>query len=67
MIKPPLLWRIDLDEFSANFRTMQTNLARLFTPTKGDERRRRLLVDLDPPRFRPLETINLLEMCAPSF
>ena len=47
-----ITYRIDLDELSSGYGLARTNLLRLFT-VDGDEKRRRLLVDLDAPTFQP--------------
>src|SRR5262249_22231326 len=43
-------FRIDKDELAAGMGTVRDNLVQLFT-SRGDERRRQLVVDLAPPRF----------------
>lgn len=45
-----VLFRIDKDEMTSGMMRMRTNLANLFF-AGGDEKRRRLIVDLDPPQF----------------
>ena len=45
-----LLFRIDKDELAGGISRIRDNLARLFF-NDGDERRRKLVVDLEPPRF----------------
>ncbi|EJT99626.1 Dna2-domain-containing protein [Dacryopinax primogenitus] len=45
-----LVWRIDKDELSTGISRLRDNLAQLFYAS-GDERRRSLVVDLDPPTF----------------
>ncbi|GAA5914570.1 hypothetical protein JCM5296_006275 [Sporobolomyces johnsonii] len=45
-----LVFRIDKDELAAGMGRIRDNLIQLFV-AGGDERRRRLVVDLEPPRF----------------
>lgn len=48
------VYRIDKDELAAGMGRVRDNLARLFyAGASGDEKRRRLIVDLEPPRFEP--------------
>ncbi|KAK4057444.1 DNA replication endonuclease-helicase Dna2 [Microbotryomycetes sp. JL221] len=47
-----LVFRIDEDELAAGLGRLRDNLIQLFV-TNGDERRRRLVVDLEPPAFEP--------------
>lgn len=49
-----VVYRIDKDELQAGMGKIRDNLAQLFY-AKGDEKRRRLIVDLEKPKFRPLE------------
>ncbi|KZO94575.1 Dna2-domain-containing protein [Calocera viscosa TUFC12733] len=48
--KDALVWRIDKDELSSGVARLRDNLAQLFY-ADGDERRRALVVDLEPPIF----------------
>ncbi|KAJ3063547.1 Tripartite DNA replication factor [Podochytrium sp. JEL0797] len=48
------VYRIDKDEFSAGMALVRGNLTNLFIP-QGDEKRRRLVVDLEAPTFRAEE------------
>ncbi|CAM6090769.1 unnamed protein product [Calypogeia fissa] len=45
------LWRIDKDEKASHLAIMRFNLLQLFVKTNGDEQRRRLIVDLQAPKF----------------
>lgn len=49
----PPVFRIDKDEMMAGTSRMRNNLAQLFYPEDngGDEKRRRMIVDLEAPRF----------------
>jgi DNA replication ATP-dependent helicase Dna2 len=49
-----IVYRIDKDELQSGMGKIRDNLAQLFY-AKGDEKRRRLIVDLEKPRFRLLE------------
>ncbi|KAJ7535699.1 hypothetical protein O6H91_12G043000 [Diphasiastrum complanatum] len=44
------IWRIDKDEITSSWSTMRYNLLQLFVKS-GDEQRRRLIVDLEEPKF----------------
>jgi DNA replication ATP-dependent helicase Dna2 len=44
-------WRIDKDELISGFSYARTNLLKLFQAENGDEKRRRLIVDLEKPLF----------------
>jgi DNA replication ATP-dependent helicase Dna2 len=50
-------YRLDKDESMANAGTARSHVLRLFT-RNGNERQRKLLVDLDVPRFRCLSSIE---------
>lgn len=43
-------WRLDKEELSSGFALVKQNLLHLFI-AQGDEKRRRLIVDLEPPTF----------------
>uniref|UniRef100_A0ACD5UV27 Uncharacterized protein n=1 Tax=Avena sativa TaxID=4498 RepID=A0ACD5UV27_AVESA len=45
------LWRIDKDEFSSSFATMRLNLIQLFAQKPQNTKLRKLVVDLEAPRF----------------
>ncbi|KAM0849694.1 hypothetical protein ACQ4PT_053562 [Festuca glaucescens] len=45
------LWRIDKDEFSSSFATMRLNLVQLFAQKPQNTELRKLVVDLEAPRF----------------
>uniref|UniRef100_A0A7N0U5B7 DNA replication ATP-dependent helicase/nuclease n=1 Tax=Kalanchoe fedtschenkoi TaxID=63787 RepID=A0A7N0U5B7_KALFE len=45
------VWRIDKDESSASFAIMRFNIVQLFLQTKQGSHLRKLIVDLDVPRF----------------
>ncbi|XP_014751083.1 DNA replication ATP-dependent helicase/nuclease DNA2 isoform X2 [Brachypodium distachyon] len=45
------LWRIDKDEFSSSFATMRLNLIQLFAQNPQNSKIRKLVVDLEAPRF----------------
>ncbi|XP_020148913.1 DNA replication ATP-dependent helicase/nuclease JHS1 [Aegilops tauschii subsp. strangulata] len=45
------LWRIDKDEFSSSFATMRFNLVQLFSQKPQNTKLRKLVVDLEAPRF----------------
>ena len=45
-----VLWRIDKDELVTGIRAIKDSLMHLFTED-GDHKRRRLIVDLEPPQF----------------
>ncbi|KAL9245210.1 hypothetical protein vseg_018886 [Gypsophila vaccaria] len=45
------VWRIDKDEISTSFGTMRFNLVQIFLQTPQSECLRRLVVDLEAPRF----------------
>jgi hypothetical protein len=45
-----IFWRIDKDELNNGFNVAKENLLRLFL-VDGDEKRRKLVVELQPPRF----------------
>ncbi|KAK4052776.1 DNA replication endonuclease-helicase Dna2 [Microbotryomycetes sp. JL201] len=47
-----LIFRVDEDELAAGLGRLRDNLIQLFV-ANGDERRRRLVVDLAPPEFEP--------------
>jgi hypothetical protein len=49
-----ILWRLDKDEVSGGFSIIKDNLIKLFIES-GDERRRKLIVELEPPRFQSFE------------
>lgn len=58
----PILWRIDKDELVTGFGVVKDNLLRLFV-ADGDEKRRKLIVDLVPPKFRNSSTpLNLNQL-----
>lgn len=57
-----LIFRIDKDELAAGMGRIRDNLIQLFGP-KGDERRRRLVVDLEAPAF---EVVASKEKLIPS-
>ena len=57
MLSAEIVYRIDKDELQAGMGKIRDNLAQLFY-AKGDEKRRRLVVDLEKPRFRPLEPVD---------
>ncbi|GLJ43384.1 hypothetical protein SUGI_0901420 [Cryptomeria japonica] len=46
-----LLWRIDKDEAASSYAIMRFNLLQLFVKSNCDDHRRKLIVDLQPPRF----------------
>ncbi|KZT52355.1 hypothetical protein CALCODRAFT_441693 [Calocera cornea HHB12733] len=48
--KDSIVWRIDKDELSSGVARLRDNLAQLFYAS-GDEHRRSLVVDLEPPKF----------------
>ncbi|KAI9338543.1 DNA replication factor Dna2-domain-containing protein [Obelidium mucronatum] len=54
----PAVYRIDKDEFSAGMALVRGNLTNLFIPD-GDVKRRRLVVDLEPPTFRSSQPEDL--------
>ncbi len=51
-------WRIDKEELSSGFSVVKQNLLKLFSTKDGDEKRRRLVVDLEPPRFLSQSSVN---------
>ena len=53
----PIIYRIDLDELSSGFGLARTNLLKLFA-ADGEEKLRRLIVDLEPPTFKPASHFN---------
>ncbi|GAA5950222.1 hypothetical protein JCM21900_003514 [Sporobolomyces salmonicolor] len=59
-----LIFRIDKDELAAGMGRIRDNLIQLFV-TGGDERRRRLVVDLEPPRF-DASLVSALDRLIPS-
>ncbi|KAJ3395007.1 Tripartite DNA replication factor [Entophlyctis sp. JEL0112] len=50
-----MIYRVDKDEFSAGMALVRGNLVNLFVPN-GDEKCRRLIVDLEAPTFRQLSS-----------
>ncbi|KAJ3416935.1 Tripartite DNA replication factor [Chytridiales sp. JEL 0842] len=50
---PQTMYRIDKDEVGTSMAMLRGNLVNLFK-AGGDVKRRRLVVDLEPPAFRPL-------------
>ncbi|KAI8620139.1 DNA replication factor Dna2-domain-containing protein [Chytriomyces sp. MP71] len=57
------LYRVDKDEFSAGMSLVRGNLINLFVPD-GDEKRRRLIVDLHAPQFRTLSKEDGLNLAS---
>ncbi|KAI5475195.1 DNA replication ATP-dependent helicase Dna2 [Pseudohyphozyma bogoriensis] len=53
------VFRIDKDELAAGMGRIRDNVIQLFT-ANGDERRRRLVVDLEPPKFIPVASNSKL-------
>ncbi len=52
-------FRIDRDELTAGVGKIRMNLAQMFvSETELDQRRRRLIVDLEAPRFTPAPALN---------
>ncbi|CAK9231222.1 unnamed protein product [Sphagnum troendelagicum] len=45
------VWRIDKDETASSLALMRYNVLQLFVSTNGDHCRRRLIVDLEAPKF----------------
>ncbi|KAH9297337.1 hypothetical protein KI387_029019, partial [Taxus chinensis] len=45
------VWRIDKDEAVSSYAIMRYNLLQLFIKSNCDDHRRKLIVDLQPPRF----------------
>uniref|UniRef100_A0A803LIK9 DNA replication ATP-dependent helicase/nuclease n=1 Tax=Chenopodium quinoa TaxID=63459 RepID=A0A803LIK9_CHEQI len=45
------VWRIEKDEFATSFATMRFNLVQLFLLSAQSDRLRKLIVDLEAPRF----------------
>ncbi|XP_066344355.1 DNA replication ATP-dependent helicase/nuclease JHS1-like [Miscanthus floridulus] len=45
------IWRIDKDEFSSSFAIMRLNLVQLFAQNPQNPQLRKLIVDLEAPRF----------------
>lgn len=45
------IWRIDKDEFSSSFAIMRLNLVQLFAQNPQNSHLRKLIVDLEAPRF----------------
>ncbi|KAL6651284.1 hypothetical protein ACP70R_010209 [Stipagrostis hirtigluma subsp. patula] len=45
------IWRVDKDEFSSSFAIMRLNLVQLFAQNPQNSHLRRLIVDLEAPRF----------------
>ncbi|CAD6259843.1 unnamed protein product [Miscanthus lutarioriparius] len=45
------IWRIDKDEFSSSFAIMRLNLVQLFAQNPQNSQLRKLIVDLEAPRF----------------
>ncbi|KAL6130481.1 hypothetical protein ACLB2K_068860 [Fragaria x ananassa] len=45
------VWRIDKDEFMTSFSTMRFNLLQLFLPSAQSVHLRKMIVDLEAPRF----------------
>ncbi|CAD6262529.1 unnamed protein product [Miscanthus lutarioriparius] len=45
------IWRIDKDEFSSSFAIMRLNLVQLFSQNPQNSQLRKLIVDLEAPRF----------------
>jgi DNA replication ATP-dependent helicase Dna2 len=56
-VTPSFFWRIDKDEISSGIAVVKENLIKLFT-VNGDEKRRRLIVDLDTPQWKPESEID---------
>lgn len=54
-----LVFRIDKDELAAGMGRIRDNLIQLFV-AGGDERRRRLVVDLEAPTFAPVRSVEKL-------
>ena len=54
-----LVFRVDKDELAAGMGRIRDNLIQLFV-AGGDERRRRLVVDLEPPEFAPVAATERL-------
>ncbi|KAJ1721073.1 DNA replication endonuclease-helicase Dna2 [Coemansia erecta] len=48
------VFRIDQDEMSSGISRIRANVMRMFVAQGGNEKWRRLIVDLDTPTFRPL-------------
>ncbi|KAJ1838063.1 DNA replication endonuclease-helicase Dna2, partial [Coemansia sp. RSA 2703] len=48
------VFRIDQDEMSSGISRIRANVMRMFVAQGGNEKCRRLIVDLDAPTFRPL-------------
>ena len=59
-----IVYRIDKDEFTAGMARIRHNLAQLFY-ADGDERRRRLVVDLEKPRFTSAFSLESLSPALP--
>lgn len=51
------MWRLDKDEFAGSWAKNRAHLVRLFAKG-GDEKRRRLVVDLEPPRFADCSQVS---------
>ncbi|KAJ3680646.1 hypothetical protein LUZ60_016924 [Juncus effusus] len=45
------IWRIDKDEFSSSYNIMRSNLVQLFVQNSRSSQLRKLIVDLEAPRF----------------
>lgn len=58
-----VLYRVDKDEFSNGMANIRNNLLQLFSPNTNDTHRR-LIVDLEAPRFKPSSTAY--ELCSQS-
>ncbi len=58
-----IVFRIDKDEMASGMMRMRSNLAQLFF-AGGDETRRRLIVDLEAPRFDNTRALSLQDMLA---
>lgn len=50
-------WRLDKEELSTGFSLVKQNLLRLFVH-EGDQKRRRLVVDLEPPSFLSAQALS---------
>ncbi|KAF3447603.1 hypothetical protein FNV43_RR12790 [Rhamnella rubrinervis] len=46
-----MVWRIDKDEFMTSFAIMRFNVVQLFLPSLQSTHLRKMIVDLEPPRF----------------
>ncbi|PQE17549.1 dna replication atp-dependent helicase dna2 protein [Rutstroemia sp. NJR-2017a BBW] len=61
VVEPPILYRLDKDEFSNGLATVRNNLIQIMSDgVFGSREIRNLVVDLKPPRFKPHSTQYVL-------